>query len=160
MKTRELLACNVKTFVTRIATLKPKELRRHIDRIATDLGETDTDDLMAQVVDRLFGDEGLPASSSEERLRVLSSLEGRIPATEENADALLRLMALCVAFLRQAMRRTLRERRLAKRDGSGHHSGRHCDDPHCEDHGHVHGAQADPGPGESALVRAARSASD
>ena len=160
MKTRELLACNIKTFGTRIVTLKPKELRRHIDRIATDLGETDTDALMAQVVDRLFGDEGLPASSLEEMSRVLSRLERRIPATEENEDALLRLMALCVTLLRQGMRRAVRDQRLAERNGTGHHSPHHCDDPHCEDHGHVHGAQADPGPGESPLMRATRSASD
>jgi hypothetical protein len=140
MKTRELLACNIKTFGSRILTFKPKELRRHIDRIATDLGETDTDALMAQVVDRLFGAEGLPASSSEEMSRVLSSLEGRIPVTQENEDALLRLMALCVTFLRLGMRRAVREHRLAERKGAGHHDGRHCDDPHCEDHGHVHGA--------------------
>ena len=160
MKTRELLACNIKTFGTRIGTFKPKELRRHIDRIATDLGETDTDALMTQVVDRLFGDEGLPASSLEEMSRILSSLEGRIPATEQNEDALLRLTALCVTFLRLGVRRAVRDQRLAKRNGTGHHSPHHCDDPHCEDHGHVHGAQMDPGPGKSPVMRATRSASD
>ena len=160
MKTRVLLACNVKTFGARILTFKPKELRRHIDRIATDLGETDTDAMIAQVVDGLFGDQGLPASSAEEMSRILSSLEGRIPATEANEDALLRLVALCVTFLRLSVRRAVRDQRLAKRNGTDHHGGHHCDDPHCEDHGHVHGAPADPGPGESPLVRATRSASD
>ena len=162
MKTRELLTCNVKTFGNRIDALKPKELRRHIAPVATDLGETDADALMNQVVDTLFANDSMPESASEEMRRVLQTLEERIPVTDENENTVMRLMALCLAFLRSGMRQALREQRLAERHRIRHHlhnhqhGGHDCDDPFCEDHGHLQGSE--PESDESPLASGIRSA--
>ncbi len=143
MKTRALLTCNIKTFSDKVQDMKPKELGRHIGRIAHDLGETDVDALMKHVVDAVFSDAGLPEQHAEEMRRVLGALEERIQITEENEDQVLRLMALCVSFLRQGMRKAIRNRRLTAHQGHQHHH--HCDDPHCGEMGHEHETEAVPG---------------
>lgn len=158
MKTRELLTCDIKTFGNKLEGMRAKELGRHIGRIAQNLGETDVDALMQRVVDAVFSDEGLPERHSEEMARVLGALEERIQITEDNEDKVLRLMALCVAFLRQGMRHAVRNQRLAERQGHHHHGGHRCDDPHCAEHGHEHEAKA--APAEDPVARGIRSAID
>jgi hypothetical protein len=142
MKTRDLLNCDVRVFGRKIQTLKHKELMRHIERIAGDLGERDTDALMSAVLEALFTHESLPDSGAEEMRRVLRALESRILVTADNEDQVLRLVALCVASVRAALHTAMREERLAARTGAGsqhHHHHHHapgvrCSDPHCTEH--------------------------
>lgn len=142
MKTRELLNCDVRVFGRKIQTLKHKELMRHIERIAGDLGERDSDALMSTVLDALFTQESLPDSSAEEMRRVLRALESRILVTADNEDQVLRLVALCVASVRTALHTAMREERQAARTGAGNHHHHHepgvsCGDPHCAEHAPV-----------------------
>jgi hypothetical protein len=132
MKTRELLGCETRVFGERVARMKSKELRRHIERVAVSLGEPDPEELMRVVIDSVFSDQGLPESSHEEMRRVLAAIEGRVGTTEDNQDAILRLMALCVAFLRRGMRQAIRDGRRAPHP----HDADECRDPGCTEHGH------------------------
>ena len=136
MKTRELMGCDIRLFSERVRRLKAKELRRHIERVATDLGERDVDAMMEALINAIFSEDGIPQTTPEELDRVITVLERRIAPTEANMDAMLRLMALQMAYIRQGVRIAAREQRLAERNGEQDHH--HCDDPHCTDHGHHH----------------------
>jgi hypothetical protein len=143
MKTRELLTCDARLFGRKIQTLKHKELMRHVERIAGDLGERDMDALMTAVLEAVFTEDSLPDSPAEEMRRVLAALESRILVTAENEDQVLRLVALCVASVRAALRTAVREERLAARaapDGHHHHHepGAPCGDPLCTEHAGEH----------------------
>jgi hypothetical protein len=138
MKTRELLHCDYKTFGVRIAHLKPKELYRHMDRIAADLGEPDLEALLRSAIDGLFVGGTMPESSGEEMDRVFDAIGKHIVPTEENADTVMRLLALLVTFLRLRVKEATRERRLAERAPTGHRHGEGCTDPSCTEHSHDH----------------------
>lgn len=135
MKTRELMHCEISSFANRIGKLKAKELRRHLERVAGELGEHDVDTMMESVINAIFSEEGLPFSSSAEMSRVLGVLQQRIPMNAENEDPVMRLMALIIAYIRRGVRQAARDQRLAERHGHHHH----CDAPHCEVHDHGHG---------------------
>ena len=150
MKTRELLTCDARIFGRKIQTLKHKELMRHVERIAGDLGERDMDALMSAVLEAVFTEDSLPDSPAEEMRRVLAALESRILVTADNDDQVLRLVALCVASVRAALRTAVREERLAARAApDGHHHHHHepgvpCGDPLCAEHPGEHSqAQGD-----------------
>lgn len=158
MKTRELLHCDFKTFGVKIAHIKPKELYRHMERIATSLGEPDLEALLHSAVDGLFADGTVPQSSEEEMDRVFDAIGKHIVPTEENADAIMRLLALLVTFLRQRVKEAARERRLAERTPARHHPGERCEDPECAEHGHSHSPNTPPETAEKTLTRGIRSA--
>lgn len=132
MKTRELMRCDIKRFGERVRTMKLKELRRHIERVAADLGEQDVDAMMEALFKAMFDDQDMPDTTSAEMDLVLAVLEKRIILTEENMDSAMRLMALLMAFMRQGVRKAAREQRLGEHPPDHDH----CDDPDCEVHGH------------------------
>lgn len=137
MKTRELLHCDIRTFGDRVRSMKRKELERHVARISSDLGEPDVSSLLESVVNAVFSDDGVPETSTEEMRRVLHALETHFLITEDNQDQVLRLVALCVSFVRQGVKVAAREQRLAARAGHHHNDAHHhhCEDPHCAEHG-------------------------
>ena len=63
MKTRELLRCDIKLFGERVRKMKLKELRRHIERVAGDLGEQDVDAMMQALFKAIFDDEDIPETT-------------------------------------------------------------------------------------------------
>jgi hypothetical protein len=142
MKTRALLTCDTRVLESTVRGLKPKELRRHIDRIAADLGAPDTDALLGQILEAVLGlgDEG-QASPGDERQdeaeAIVRSLEDQIEITDENKDLALRLIVIALAYLRQLMARQIQESRRARRDAHRHQhqDGHQCGDPHCPEHG-------------------------
>jgi len=136
VKTRELMRCDIRLFSERVRKLKAKELRRHIERVARDLGEGDVDAMMEALISALFSEEGVPETTSDEMDRVLAVIERRIPLTEQNMDAVLRLVGFQMAYIRQGVRKAAREERLAERHGEPLHH--HCGDPHCTDPDHHH----------------------
>lgn len=152
MKTRELLSCDIATFGQRIAHLKQKDLYRHMERISTALGEPDLESLLRSAIACLFADNTVPESSGEEMERVFDAIGRHIVPTQENADAVMRLLALCVTFLRARIKDAARERRLAG------HAATHdpCDDPGCAEHGRAHPADERPGTAELALALSIR----
>jgi hypothetical protein len=144
MKTRELLTCDTKVLDPRVRDLKPKELRRHIDRIAADLGVSDTDALLGGILDAVLGLADLPqgqtnGATMDEPEAILRSLEGQVDITHENKETVLRLIVIALAYLRHLMDRQIKESRRAQRlghaHGHHHHHGHHCDDPNCTEHG-------------------------
>lgn len=145
MKTRELLACDTRVLESKVQVLKPKELRRHLDHIAADLGATDTDALLGQILEAVLGlgDEG-----QDEAEIIVQSLEGQIEVTDENKDLVLRLIVIALAYLRQLMARQIQESRRARRDAHRHQhpEGHQCGDPHCQEHGDEPKARARPEP--------------
>jgi len=158
MKTRELLACDTKVLDPRVRALKPKELRRHIDRIAADLGVADTDGLLGQILDAVLGLADLSQAQTsgetmDEAETIVRSLEGQIDITDENKETVLRLIVIALAYLRQLMDRQIKESRRARRAGHSHrhhhHHGPHCDDPNCTEHGHVPASETRSEPGNA-----------
>ncbi len=145
MKTRELLACDTRVLESKVQVLKTKELRRHIDHIAADVGATDTDALLGQILEAVLGlgDEG-----QDEAEAIVRSLEGHIEVTDENKDLVLRLIVIALAYLRQLMARQIQESRRARRDAHRHRhqDGHQCGDPHCQEHGDEPKARARPEP--------------
>jgi hypothetical protein len=157
MKTRELLTCDIKVFGSKIDKIKPKELHQHIDRIATSLGEQDPKAMMEAVIAGVF-DHGLPEDSRDEMGRVFDAVAGRIPATSANMDQFLRLVALCLAWLRKIVTQEARRQVQAQWHQSHGHDQHHCEDPHCHAH-HTpeDGQESQPEPGPSTLAAAIRS---
>ena len=154
MKTRELLTCDIKAFGGKIDKLKPKELHQHIDRIAASLGERDAKALMEGVIQSVFNG-GLPQDSRDEMGRVFDAVGARIPATSENMDGFLRLVALCLAWLRKVVTQEARRQVQAQWHQAQGHDQRHCEDPHC----HAHHTAADgPEPEPDPLTVGVRSA--
>ncbi len=133
MKTRELLTCDIRVFSAKVDKLKPKDIYQHIARIASSLGERDPDAMMDAVVQGLFAGNAPPDSSREEMGRVFDAIGGRIVATSDNIEPVLRLVALCLAWLRKSVALEARARNLAQRRPVGH-AGDHCHDPNCHEH--------------------------
>lgn len=154
MKTRELLTCDIKAFGGKIDKLKSKELRQHIERIATSLGEPDPKALMEAVIESVFNGH-LPQDSRDEMSRIFDALGGRIPATSENMDSFLRLVALCLAWLRQVVAQEARRQVQAQWHQAQGHEQRHCEDPNCRGH---HAAADGPEPEPDPLTAGVRSA--
>lgn len=158
MKTRELLTCDTKVLDPRVRDLKPKELRRHIDRIAADLGVSDTDALLGQILDAVLGLADLPQEQTsgetmDEAETIVRSLEGQIDITVENKETVLRLIVIALAYLRHLMDRQIKESRRAQRlghaHGHHHHHGHHCDDPNCTEHGGMPASETRSEPGNA-----------
>jgi len=144
MKTRELLTCDIRSFGTKIDKLKPKELHQHIERIATGLGERDPKALMEAVIAGVF-DQGLPEHGRDEMARVFDAVGGRIAATSENMDSVLRLVALCLTWLRRTVTQEARRRVQTQWHKSQGHDHHHCEDPDCHaDHGPANDPRATP----------------
>lgn len=141
MKTRDILTCDIKSFGAKTAKLKPKELLQHIERIAVSLGEKDPKALLEAVIDSVFSGK-LPEGSGDEMGRVFDALGSRIAPTSQNMDSFLRLVALCLSWLRkllaQEVRRKVQDRwHEARGHGRGHDHDHACEDPDCHaDHGH------------------------
>jgi hypothetical protein len=156
MKTRELLTCKTKHLEAKIHGLKAKTLRRHIDHIAADLGASDTDALLGQILDATLGlahpleGEGDEGPVDEAKV-ILRALEDQIDITGENKETVLRLIVIALAYLRQLMQGQILETHRARRAGHSHerhhHEGHHCDDPNCTEHRGAHGVghRAEPG---------------
>lgn len=157
MKTRELLTCDIKAFGSKIDKIKPKELHQHIDRIAASLGERDPKAMMEAVIASVF-DQGLPEDSRDEMGRVFDAVAGRIPATSANMDQFLRLVALCLAWLRKLVNQEARRQVQAQWHQAHGHDQHQCEDPHCHAH-HTpeDGPESQPEPGPSVLAAAIRS---
>ena len=166
MKTREILACDTKLLDPKVRGLKPKELRRHIDRIAADLGVSDTDGLLGQILDAVLGLADLPQEQTsgetmDEAETIVRSLEGQIDITDENKETVLRLIVIALAYLRHLMDRQIKESRRARRadqsHGHHHHHGHHCDDPDCTEHGGMPASEtrSEPGNGTPEAPKAA-----
>jgi hypothetical protein len=145
MKTRELLTCETKQLETKIQGLRTKELRRHIDRIAADLGAPDSDALLGRILDATLGLAHPPEDDEtmDEGEAILGALEDHIDITDENKETVLRLIVIAFAYLRHLMQRQVLENRRARRGNHSHeqhhHDGHHCDDPNCTEHGGAHG---------------------
>jgi hypothetical protein len=153
VKTRELLTCDIKAFGTKVDKLKPKELHQHIERIATGLGERDPKALMEAVIAGVFH-EGLPEQGRDEMARVFDAIGGRIAATSDNMDAVLRLVALCLTWLRRVVAQEARRKVQAQwHEAHGHH---HCEDPDCHVD-HNHGQADEPAPMQDPLAAGVRS---
>jgi hypothetical protein len=92
--------------------------------------------------------------------RVFDAIGKHVVPTEENAEIVMRLLALLVTFLRQRVKEAARERRLEGRTKghAGHGHGDRCDDPDCSEHGHSHTAEKNLAAGERSLARGIRSA--
>ena len=140
MKTRELLACEARLLGSRLEGLKPQELRRHIDRIAADLGEPDTDALLSRILEATRS-EAKPqgAEGAESGVdRVFRALQGPI-AKGENRLQVLRLMTICMEYLRQVLKQRFKELRRAEQAKHRHdhhrHEGHWCGDPNRESWG-------------------------
>lgn len=155
MKTRELLACDTRVFESKIRGLKPKELRRHIDRIAADLGATDTDALLARILEAVLALQKPSETESEEETRnetatIVRALAGHIEVTEQSLDLVLRLTLLSATYLRHFLQQRVREMRRAERadppHAHHHHGGHLCGDPQCQEHGGDPRAGAQPEP--------------
>jgi len=146
MKSRELMACETKVFAARIEALKPKEVERHIAWAAAHLGVQDNQGLTRAVLDAMFKDGDLPQDSGEEMRRVLNAVAPWVADPREQADPLLRLVALYVIYVRKGVQSEIRaQRRQDKqaqhqpaRDARALHEHGHCQDPDCRDHGHAH----------------------
>jgi hypothetical protein len=148
MKTRELLTCDTAVLHPKIQGLKPKELRRHIDRIAADLGAPDTDALLARILEAMLALQEPAQIETEEVARnetatIVRALAGHIEVTNENLNSVLRLTLVSANYLRHLMQQRARELRRA--GGAGHphahhqHGGHPCGDPHCTEHGNERG---------------------
>lgn len=144
MKTRELLTCDTRTLDRKVRGLKPKEQRRHVDRIAAQLGVSDTDALLGQILKAIIGVARAPEGESgweppDEARAILLALEGQMDVTDANKDVVLRLIVVAVAYLRGLMERQIQETRRARHasqsHGHHHHEGRPCGDPLCPGHG-------------------------
>jgi hypothetical protein len=133
MKTRELLTCDIRVFGAKVDRLKPKDLYQHIGRVAASLGERDPDAMMDRVVQGLFAGGDPPDTSSEEMGRVFDAVGGRIVATSDNMETVLRLVALCLAWLRKSVALEARQRNLVNRRPA-RHAGDQCHDPDCREH--------------------------
>ncbi len=151
MKTRELLTCNTAVLPLKIQGLKPKELRRHIDRIAADLGAPDTDALLARILDAMLALQVPTQTESEEENRngtatILRALAGHIEVTNENLNSVVRLTFVSATYLHHLLQQKVREVRRNKRTGHPHvhhhHGGQPCGDLHCTEHGNERGPQA------------------
>ena len=161
MKSRELMACETKVFAARIRALKPKEIQRHITWAAAHLGVQDNEAVTRAVLEAVFNDGDLPADSGEEMRRVLAAVAPWVTDPREQADLLLRLVALYVTYVRQGVQDLVLAKRRQDRkappahDRNRHHERTHCDDPDCRDHDHP----LDPGPAaaQTPLVRGIRS---
>lgn len=148
MKTRELLVCDMRALAAKAAHLKPKELYRHMERIAASLGEPNCEALLRTAIDNLFVDGSIPETGQDEMDRVYDAIGKHIVITEDNSETVMRLLALCVFFLRQRVKEAARERRIAERRAAPHHGDR-CQDPDCAQHGHRHSAPGEPTPAAS-----------
>ena len=133
MKTRELLTCDIRVFSAKVDKLKPKDLYQHIGRVAAALGERDPDAMMDGVIQSLFAGGNPPDSSGEEMGRVFDAIGGRIVATSDNMETVLRLVALCLFWLRKSVALEARQRNLVNRRPVGH-GGDQCHDPDCREH--------------------------
>ena len=156
MKTRELLTCGTKHLEAKVQGLKAKELRRHIERIAADLGAPDTDALLGRILDATLGLSHPPENeghdeTADEAEAVVRALEDQVDVTDENKETVLRLIVIAFAYLRHLMQRQVLEMRRTRRAGHSHehhhHEGHHCDDPNCTEHDDAHGGghHAEPG---------------
>ena len=150
---------------SKVRGLKPKELRRHIDRIAADLGATDTDDLLARILEAILALQEPTDTESEEEARnetatIVRALAGHIEVTNQNLDLVLRLTLISATYLRHLMQQRAREMRRAERAGQQHaqhhHGGHQCGDPHCQEHGDNPRARAQPEPSLLAPVALGR----
>lgn len=159
MKARALLTCDTRVLASKVRGLKPKELRRYIDRIAADLGATDTDALLARILEAVLAlqepTETETETESEEEARnetatIVRALAGHIEVTEQNLDLVLRLTLISATYLRHLMQQRAREMRRAEQAGQPHahhhHEGDQCGDPHCQEHGDEPKARAQPEP--------------
>lgn len=144
MKTRELLACKAAALPPKIEGLKPKELRRHIDRIAADLGAPDTEALLGRILETLLDLQETDASISDEEAQherevIIQALADHLTVTEDNRETVLRLVVISGTYLQHLMAQRVRDLRRAERAAAGHahhqHAGHECDDPHCTGHG-------------------------
>ena len=137
------MACETKVFAARISTLKPKEVQRHIAWAAAHLGVQDNEAVTRAVLEAVFNDGDLPADSGEEMRRVLDAVAPWVANPREQADPLLRLVALYVTYVRKGVQDVVlakrRQDKQAQRppahEANGHHGHSHCDDPDCRDHG-------------------------
>lgn len=154
MKTRELLTCDIKSFGAKIDKIKPKELHQHIERVATSLGERDPKALMEAVIASLF-DEGLPEHGRDEMARVFDAIGGRVAATSDNMDGFLRLVALCLTWMRKVVTQEARRKVQAQWHETRGHDHRHCEDPDCRSH---HEPVDEPETGLADLAAGVRSA--
>ncbi|AUB83118.1 hypothetical protein [Candidatus Thiodictyon syntrophicum] len=154
------MACETKVFAARIRALKPKEVQRHITWAAAHLGVQDMEALTRAVLEAVFNDGDLPADSGEEMRRVLAAVAPWVTDPREQADLLLRLVALYVTYVRQGVQDLVLAKRRQDRqappahDRSRHHEHTHCDDPDCRDHGHPH--DPGPAPAQTPLARGIR----
>jgi len=145
MKTRELLTCKTKHLEAKIQGLKAKELRRHIDHIAADLGAADSDLLLGRILDATLGLAHPPEDEEtvDEGETILRALEDQVEITDENKETVLRLIVISFAYLGHLMQRQVLENRRARRGDHSHahhhHDGHRCDDPNCAEHGDAHG---------------------
>jgi hypothetical protein len=133
MKTRELLTCDIKVFSAKVDKLKPKDLYQHIGRIATSVGERNPDAMMDAVIQGVFAGESPPDSSREEMGRVFDAIGGRIAVTSDNIETVLRLVALCLTWLRKSVAREARQHNLVQKRPAGY-AHNHCYDPNCHEH--------------------------
>lgn len=147
MKTRELLTCETKQLDAKVQSLKAKELRRHIDRIAADLGAPDSDALLGRILDATLGLTHPPEAEEtmDEGVAILRALEDQVEITEDNKETVMRLIVIALAYLRHLMQRQILETRRARRGDHSHahhhHDGHHCHDPSCTEHGDAHGTE-------------------
>jgi hypothetical protein len=155
MRTRELLAYDTRVLASKVRGLKPKELRRHIDRISADLGATDTDALLARILEAVLALQKPSETESEEETRnetatIVRALAGHIEVTEQNLDLVLRLTLISATYLRHLLQQRVREMRRAERadhqHANHHHGGHQCGDPQCQEHGDDPRARAQPEP--------------
>ncbi|MGE5154541.1 MAG: hypothetical protein ACM3ST_11035 [Bdellovibrio bacteriovorus] len=137
MKTRALLTCDTRVLESKVQGLKPKELRRHIDHIAADLGATDTDTLLARILEailRLQDAEPSEDGGRSESESIAGALSGLIEVTNDNWETVLRLIVISATYLRHLMDQRARELRRAEHAAHRHHDGHACGDPHCQEH--------------------------
>ncbi len=132
MKTRDLLTCDIKSFGIKVDKLKPKELLEHIERISTSLGEKEPKALLEAVIDGVFTGK-LPEGATEEMGRVFDALGSRIAPTSQNMESFLRLVALCLFWVRKLLAQEARRKVQARwHEARGlHHDHRH-EDPNCQ----------------------------
>lgn len=143
MKTRELLACAAADLSPKISDLRPKELRRHIDHIAKDLGASDTDALITRILETVLALQELDDSTTDDEAQsselITQALADQFKVTDENLETVLRLILLCTVYLRLLMRHQVKELQHAGRSPGAHpqahHEAHRCNDPDCAEHG-------------------------
>jgi hypothetical protein len=143
MKTRELLACDAASLPPKILGLRPKELRRHIDHIAADLGAPDTDALLARILETMLAVQETGETVSDEKVQhesevIVRALAGHIAVTDDNLETILRLIVISGAYLQHLMEQRVKDLRRAERAARGHahhqHHEHQCHDPLCTEH--------------------------